>query len=193
MAKVITKIFDQYLSVLFSDFSTKNVSSQLLKGHLEVHDVHVRKELLKEALSPVFPNLEIRRAVCDRVVLKIPVSRLSSEPTLVQIGVLWGVLELGLTPQTLHVVLEEPLALQAASTNLLDLFRPKNAKNAKPVRGEESVRWGLRGQKTVNWNFGLKIALSCRIEIGSVRSPHGGHTALTCADSRTSRVITGLW
>ena len=88
MAKVVAKIFDQYLGVLFSDFSSKNVSSQLYKGHLEVHDVHVRKELLKEALSPVFPNLEIRKAVCDKVVLKIPLAKLNSEPTLVSIGVI---------------------------------------------------------------------------------------------------------
>ena len=61
MAKLVASIFNEYLSVLFEDFSSKNV-----------------KDLLKEILDPVFPNIEIVQAICDSVRVHIPTLHLKS-------------------------------------------------------------------------------------------------------------------
>ena len=39
MAKLVASIFNEYLSVLFEDFSSKNVNSKLFTGKINIQNV----------------------------------------------------------------------------------------------------------------------------------------------------------
>jgi hypothetical protein len=137
MAKLVASIFNEYLSVLFEDFSSKNVNSKLFTGKIHIQNVNVRKDLLKEILDPVFPNIEIVQALCDSVSVHIPTLHLKSQPVEVKIS-------------ALHIILREPVEFTAVSTNLLSKF-DKNGGGKSKEPGQAPA--------AVSWNAGLAIAL----------------------------------
>ena len=53
MAKLVASIFNEYLSVLFEDFSSKNVNSKLFTGKINIQNVRV---LYGDPLVLVFPE-----------------------------------------------------------------------------------------------------------------------------------------
>jgi hypothetical protein len=125
---------------LFEDFSSKNVSSKLFTGKINIQNVNVRKDLLKEILDPVFPNIEVVQALCDSVSVHIPTLHLKSQPVEVRIS-------------ALHIVLREPVEFTAVSTNLLAKF--------------EKASGGKSGQSpaVISWNAGLAIAFGATVHI----------------------------
>ena len=53
MAKLVASIFNEYLSVLFEDFSSKNVNSKLFTGKINIQNV---RAMYGDPLVPVFPE-----------------------------------------------------------------------------------------------------------------------------------------
>jgi hypothetical protein len=143
MAKLVASIFNEYLSVLFEDFSSKNVSSKLFTGKINIQNVNVRKDLLKEILDPVFPNIEVVQALCDSVSVHIPTLHLKSQPVEVKIS-------------ALHIVLREPVEFTAVSTNLLSKFDKASGGKAKDAGQSPAV---------ISWNAGLAIAFGATVHI----------------------------
>jgi hypothetical protein len=143
MAKLVASIFNEYLSVLFEDFSSKNVNSKLFTGKIHIQNVNVRKDLLKEILDPVFPNIEIVQALCDSVSVHIPTLHLKSQPVEVKIS-------------ALHIILREPVEFTAVSTNLLSKF-DKNGGGKSKEPGQAPA--------AVSWNAGLAIAFGATVQI----------------------------
>jgi len=59
MAKLVASIFNEYLSVLFEDFSSKNVNSKLFTGKIDIQNV---RALCGYPLVPDFPEWRCKKS-----------------------------------------------------------------------------------------------------------------------------------
>jgi len=82
-SSILYKAWEKYLSVLFKNFKPDNLELSLLKGEIELRDLELADDVVQLLLA--FPQLRVRRALCNCIRVQVPWTRLKQEPVVIWI------------------------------------------------------------------------------------------------------------